>query len=129
MSSEYDKLLNIAKSAADSSYVPYSSIKFGCALKCNDNKIYSGCKVEVANYGSSIDPIEVAFGQAIKDKCTQFETLAIYPTQQISGSCLQLMVEFNPNIVIIMYSSDNKIKSYTASQLLPHFFGPHDLIK
>ncbi len=127
MTYDYQNLLNQAQKAANSSYVPYSQVKFGVSLLCNDNSIFCGSCVEIANYGSSIDPVGVAVGQAILNGNTNFLAMAIYPELILSGSSRQILVEFNPNLEIIYYDYNHNVKNTKLINLLPNFFGPKDL--
>ena len=58
------ELMDMAKKAAEYAYVPYSKFPVGAALECSDGTIFTGCNVENAAYGDTIEAV-------IRDACRE----------------------------------------------------------
>lgn len=125
-----DKAINIAKSALETSYAPYSNYHVGAALVCKNGKIYSGCNIE--NHGiMAICAERVAFTKAISEGVRNFEFIVVCGGKDINnlddclpcGYCRQFMSEFvDDNFKIYALGPDNKITPYSIKDLLPHNF-------
>ncbi|MBP3502545.1 MAG: cytidine deaminase [Clostridia bacterium] len=125
-----DELIEIAKSAMQRSYAPYSKYYVGAALLCKNGKIYTGCNVE--NHGiMSICAERVAFTKAISEGEREFECLVLCGGKSIDdldeclpcGYCRQFMSEFvDSNFIIYIGNQNNKITSYKLEDLLPYSF-------
>ena len=122
------KLIEIAKTARENSYSPYSNYKVGCALLSKTGKIFSGCNVE--NDGiMSICAERVAFTKAISEGEREFEALLVLGGKDElvytspCGYCRQFISEFcDKNFPIYMYYDDGKIEKKTLNELLPDSF-------
>ena len=125
-----DKAINIAKSALETSYAPYSNYHVGAALVCKNGKIYSGCNIE--NHGiMAICAERVAFTKAISEGERDFDYIVVCGGKDINnlddclpcGYCRQFMSEFvDDNFKIYALGPDNKITPYSIKDLLPHNF-------
>lgn len=125
-----DKAINIAKSALETSYAPYSNYHVGAALVCKNGKIYSGCNIE--NHGiMAICAERVAFTKAISEGERDFDYIVVCGGKNINnlddclpcGYCRQFMSEFiDSNFKVYALGPDNKITPYSLSDLLPHNF-------
>lgn len=58
-------------------YVPYSGIKVGAALLCEDGTIYQGCNIENAALGPSVCAERTAFFKAVYDGHRDFKAIAV----------------------------------------------------
>ncbi len=122
---ENEKLLEIAKTAMENAYAPYSNFKVGAALLTEDGIIYTGCNIENISYGASNCAERTAIFKAISDGKRSFKKLAVVSSNGENtypcGICLQVIAEFMPEGEII--TGDKKsIEIYKASELLPHNF-------
>ena len=125
-----DEAINIAKSALETSYAPYSNYHVGAALVCKNGKIYSGCNIE--NHGiMAICAERVAFTKAISDGERNFDYIVVCGGRDINnlddclpcGYCRQFMSEFvDINFKIYALGPNNKITPYSIKDLLPHNF-------
>ena len=125
-----DKAINIAKSALETSYAPYSNYHVGAALVCKNGKIYSGCNIE--NHGiMAICAERVAFTKAISEGEKVFDYIVVCGGKDINnlddclpcGYCRQFMSEFvDDNFKIYALGANNKITPYSIRDLLPHNF-------
>lgn len=128
--------INIAKEALTRAYAPYSNYKVGAALVSKNDKIYSGCNIE--NHGiMSICAERVAFTKAISEGDKDFSYIVICGGKSIDdlddcvpcGYCRQFMSEFiDKDFIIYTIGPNEKIKSYTISDLLPNSFGTENLM-
>ncbi len=120
-----------ARSVAGRAYVPYSHYRVGAVVTADDGSRFEGCNVENAAYGSTICAEANALSTAAAAGVRKITTVHVasldadtpcYPC----GNCLQLMVEFGVESVVIEDGDGGEIE-YARSELLPHSFGPEDL--
>ncbi|MDI6601709.1 MAG: cytidine deaminase [Thermoanaerobacteraceae bacterium] len=124
------ELLAIAEKAKEMAYVPYSGFRVGAALLTREGKIYTGCNVENASYGATCCAERVAIFKAVSEGYKEFEAIAISGGSKFTypcGICRQVLVEFNPDMLVIVGDSNDDYREYKASSLLPEFFGPKEL--
>lgn len=72
-----NNLANKAIEAMNRAYVPYSGIKVGAALLCEDGTIYQGCNIENAALGPSVCAERTAFFKAVYDGHRDFKAIAV----------------------------------------------------
>jgi cytidine deaminase len=114
-----------AKKAMKFAYAPYSKFHVGVALVTASGKLYTGCNVENAAYGSTICAERVAVAKAVSEGDLDFKAIAIvgssneftYPC----GSCRQFISEFGINTAIIVQAGD-VIREHKMRELLPCAF-------
>lgn len=124
---KFSDLLTKAKSMADRAYVPYSRQASGACLLTKNGNSYLGCAVESASYGASLCAVMVCVGCAIGNLDTEFEVLAIHPSNWPSGLTRQFLIEFNPELQIVRLNSHNEVEIKILKDLLPHYFGAESL--
>lgn len=126
-------LLKIAEKARFNSYSPYSNFRVGAALLTADEKVYTGCNIEIASYGATNCAERTAIFKAVSEGEREFVKIAISsdnseknePTWPC-GICRQVIVEFAENIKIITGSSTGDILETNIQELLPHYFSKSD---
>jgi cytidine deaminase len=119
------ELLDLARTAAENAYVPYSNLRVGAALVGESGTVYTGANVENAAYPSTLCAEAVAIGHAVASgerKITvlavvSLDLAAIYPC----GQCRQRMSEFNVERVILE-DPTGEPDSHTLEELLPGRF-------
>ena len=114
------------------SYVPYSHFPVGAALLCEDGRVFTGCNVENAAYGSTICAERTALLKAVSEGCRSgWMTIAIAGAGSDycwpCGSCRQMLYEFAPNLRVLAARGDGSFAEMGLSQLLPNGFGPQAL--
>ena len=114
------------------SYVPYSHFPVGAALLCEDGRVFTGCNVENAAYGSTICAERTALLKAVSEGCrTGWTAIAIAGTGADycwpCGACRQMFYEFAPNLRVLAARGDGNFAEMELSQLLPNGFGPQAL--
>lgn len=70
-------LYELAKSASELAYAPYSNFKVGAALLCRDGKVYLGANIENAAYSAGICAERSAFVRALTDGERDFVAIAV----------------------------------------------------
>ena len=114
------------------SYIPYSRFPVGAALLCGDGRVFTGCNVENAAYGSTICAERTALVKAVSEGYTSgFTAIAIagqggdycWPC----GACRQMLYEFAPDLRVLAVRGDGQFMEAALRDLLPHGFGPDSL--
>ena len=127
----FQELIKKAKEARSKAYAPYSKFKVGSAVLTENDTIFTGCNIENASLGLSICAERVAIFKAISSGCKILKAIAIIcDTEEPCspcGACRQMMVEFSPEMEVIMVNLQNKTKTAKAKELLPGFFQGREL--
>lgn len=109
-----NKLMRLAKQAAENAYAPYSDIHVGAALLSEDGRIFTGCNVENASYSVTCCAERVALFTAVSQGARSFSAIAV--THSPCGTCRQALSEFGDMNVIL------PDKTCRLSALLPDAF-------
>lgn len=125
------KMINFAKEASEKAYSPYSGYKVGASIITKNGKIFTGCNIENASFGATICAERVAIFKAVSEGEKEFEILAVYVNDKNNipspcGICRQVMMEFSPNLKIILSNGD-EYKIYKLEELLPYPFSKNFL--
>lgn len=122
------ELLNMAREAARSAYVPYSHFPVGAALECADGSVFTGCNIENAALGSTICAERTAIAKAVSEGRQEFVRIAIFGEGENycmpCGACRQFLVEFDPDgeVEVLCTRSGGRYVSYRLNQLMPRPF-------
>ena len=126
MKKYFSRLIEKAKEARLKAYTPYSQFTVGSALLTDNGFIFTGCNVENISFGLSICAERVAIFKAISAGYQKFEAIAIVGDTRgpcvPCGACRQVMIEFSPEMDVIMTNLQNEIKIQKAKELLPNAF-------
>lgn len=137
---EKNELVRLAFEAREKSYSPYSNFRVGAALLTEDGTVFQGCNVENASYGAAICAERTAALQAVYHGHTAFKAIAIvgYPKDNTPeesdyaypcGICRQFLREFAmPGMAVYVARTPNEVLESTLEDLLPHSFGPENLL-
>lgn len=123
-------LLQQAKQAALHSYSPYSGLSVGCALRTDDGRIFSGCNVENASYGSTMCAEANATGTAIASGAKRIVEVIVVSTAPgpipPCGNCRQILYEFGKDATVycgsLQSESVQDLEKYGLRDLLPFVF-------
>ena len=125
------ELINLAQSAYQQAYVPYSNYPVGAAAFFSTGEIYSGCNVENASYGLTVCAERNAIFQAVVKGERELRGIAIaVPTDAFPspcGACRQVIREFAVDCPVILINGQGKIRLTRLKVLLPEAFGPEFL--
>jgi cytidine deaminase len=123
---ESDSLVGQAREYRERAYAPYSKFLVGAALLTEAGSVFGGCNVENASYGLTICAERNAIATAIANGERAFRGIAIVTSNESfaspCGACRQFMVEFSPNMRVILANAAGEQRSYAAKDLLPEFF-------
>lgn len=135
------KLVKKALEARGQSYSPYSHFRVGAALLTASGNIYTGCNIENASYGAGICAERTAAVKAVSSGDAEFAAIAVagFPNNAADeerdlafpcGICRQFLNEFAcAGMPVYIARAEDDYYSTTLDDLLPHSFGPNDLIK
>lgn len=121
------ELLTLAGEASKNAYVPYSKFHVGAAIQCADGRVFTGCNVENAALGSTICAERTAAVKAVSEGNRAFKRIAVtspdakeycYPC----GACRQFLVEFNPDMEVLVGRGDDQYVCFRLRELLPGVF-------
>ena len=129
---EHQALIDLANTARQRAYVPYSNYPVGAALRTKTGRIYTGVNVENAAYPQTMCAERVAIFKAISDGEKEFEVISVVTDNGGSpcGGCRQVMAEFALDMIVLMADGNGKlIKETTVKDLLPEAFTPDHLGK
>ena len=119
-------LMSRAKEASLNAYTPYSHFNVGAAIECSDGSIFTGCNVENAAFGSTICAERTACVKAVSEGHTSFKRIAIYAESLDyawpCGACRQFLIEFSPEMEVLIAKADGRYVSYKLCDLLPGKF-------
>ena len=127
-----EELKAAAVSMLDRAYCPYSRFPVGAALLAGDGRVFTGCNVENAAYGSTVCAERTALLKAVSEGCREgWTAIAIAGRGEDfcwpCGACRQMLYEFAPGLRVLAARGDGEFKAVTLSELLPCGFGPKSL--
>lgn len=112
--------------ARKNAYAPYSQFAVGAALLSKEGEVFRGCNIENASSCVTICAERTAVFKAVSEGIRDFIAIAVAAdTQNLCspcGSCRQVLVEFNPEMEVIMGNLSDIKESMKAWELLPEFF-------
>jgi len=125
MKETYTKLVEEAKKVLTNSYAPYSGIHVASAILTRTGKVYLGVNVENASYGLTICAERAAIASMVTSGDKEPVAVAIVTDYEKPlppcGACRQVLAEFNPDIVVVMYSvKEGKIMVKSLRELFPY---------
>lgn len=123
------ELMKTARDMLPFAYAPYSGFQVGAALEAEDGRVFTGCNVENAAYGSSICAERGALLKAVSEGARSYRRIAIIGSGkelcQPCGACRQMLSEFAPELEVLVGSAQrDKMEKTKLSDLLPQSFGP-----
>ncbi|HWT76690.1 MAG TPA: cytidine deaminase [Mobilitalea sp.] len=130
-------LIREAIEGMDYAYAPYSNVHVGAALLSTKKKIYQGCNIENAAFGSTNCAERTALFKAVSEGEKEFAAIAIVGGKQgiitdffpPCGVCRQVLREFvDPkNFLVVLARSEEDYAIYSLESLLPLSFGPENM--
>lgn len=123
------RLADVARTAAESAYAPYSKFRVGSAVLAEDGRIFPGCNVENASYGLCLCAERNALSTAIAAGARKFTAVAVACIDASAelglngrmpcGACRQWLLELTPDAELIIAGEE---RVFTVRELLPHGF-------
>mgnify|MGYP003302888136 CR=1 FL=1 len=99
----------------------------GCALRCKNGKVYTGVNCD-GIHGSCAEYI--VMGMAISAGEKEFDTIVAVHEKAINsllapcGNCRQMLVEYCPDIKVILNDDEGNMRKVSAKDLLPFAWKP-----
>ena len=127
---ERQALIDLANTARQRAYAPYSNYPVGAALRTKNGRLFTGVNIENAAYPHTMCAERVAIFKAVSDGEKDFEVIAVATDNGGSpcGGCRQVMAEFGLDTIVLMADGSGKlVKETTVKELLPEAFTPKHL--
>jgi len=127
---EKQALVDLANTARERAYVPYSNYSVGSSLRTKSGRIFTGVNVENAAYPQTMCAERVAMFKAVSEGEKDFEIITVVTDNGGSpcGGCRQVMAEFGLDTIVILADGQGKIVvETTVNDLLPGAFTPEHL--
>ncbi len=127
------KLVDMARNAAQNAYVPYSRFPVGAAVLTEDGDIVTGVNIENASFGLTVCGERVAIQTAAALGHRSILAIAVSAPRAAGttpcGACRQVMNEFKPagGEMLVLIDYHDSILEVPLSELHPRSFGPRDL--
>ncbi len=128
---DLNELMEVARSARDNAYVPYSQFAVGAALLAEDGQVYTGCNVENASFGLTNCAERTAIYHMVVNGAKKIVAMAVIASgsRPVSpcGACRQVMAEFGESKTPIMMANiEGQTVVTTIGELLPYAFEKGD---
>ena len=125
------ELIDAARKVRDNAYAPYSGFKVGAAIVAEDGSVYVGCNVENASYGLTTCAERNAIASLVAGGYKIPVSIAIAAKDGVfcppCVACRQVLMEFNPELEIILESQGNGFKLFKLNEILPLSFSTKDI--
>jgi len=125
-STSENKLIKSAVKAMKNSHSPHSKFKVGAALLSSKGNIYIGTNIEFDAYSLTVCAERSALFSAISNGEKSFTKIVIVTNSHKfkfpCGLCRQALIEFNPEMEIILLNNNNKSRKIILKELLPEYF-------
>jgi cytidine deaminase len=126
-----DELVAAARSAMDRAYAPYSRFHVGAAILA-DGRVFTGQNIENASYPVAVCAERNAVARMIDEGLRRIEAVAVVTGGDVPtppcGACRQVLWEFGRECTVTCETTGGARETWTLAELLPHAFGPRDLL-
>lgn len=116
------KALNVLKN----SHSPHSKFKVGAAILSKKGIIYAGTNVEFDAYSLTVCAERSALFNAVANGDKNLISIAIATKSDTfkfpCGLCRQALVEFNPDLEVILINKFKKEKRFKLKDIIPNYF-------
>jgi cytidine deaminase len=127
---EKQALIDLANTARQRAYVPYSNYPVGSSLRTKTGRIFTGVNIENAAYPQTMCAERVAIFKAVSEGEKEFEVITVVTNNGGSpcGGCRQVLAEFGLETVVLMADGEGRlVLETTVGKLLPEAFTPAHL--
>ena len=127
---EKQSLVDMANTARQRAYAPYSHYPVGASLRTKTGRIFTGVNVENAAYPQTMCAERIAIFKAVSEGEKEFEIITVVTDNGGSpcGGCRQVMAEFGLDTIVIFADGKGRVvKETTVRELLPGAFTPEHL--
>ncbi len=127
------KILEKLKHTRDRALARYSGFKVGAVLVTKNGKLYTGHNIESSSYGLTICAERVALFKALSEGEREFKEIYIMSNNDEfcppCGACRQLLMDYAPDVQVVLMTESGKKTSYSIEELLPVAFTEKRLIE
>ncbi len=123
------RLRDLAATAAEHAYAPYSRFRVGAALLLDNGAVVTGCNVENCSYRLTSCAEQVAVARAVAEHGPTIRLRAVAVANLNSaasapcGACRQTLAEFGDDATLILYPGEGgAAMETTLGELLPSAF-------
>ena len=120
------RLVQLAREAAKNSMCPFSGFSVGAALLTKEGQVFLGCNIENWSLSMSSCAEQVVMLKALSEGAREFSRIAVWADTENHvtpcGKCRQLLIEFAPDIEVIMANGRGEFIKRPISELLPMAF-------
>lgn len=117
----------------DRALATYSKFRVGAIIVTEHGKQYSGHNIETSSYGLTICAERVALFKALSEGERQFKKIYIIADNDEfcppCGACRQVLMDYAPEIKVILVNQGGQTKEYKLSELLPNAFTDDRLLR
>ncbi len=128
-----DEILQKLRRTRDQALARYSGFKVGSVVTTRDGKVYTGHNIESSSYGLTICAERVALFKALSEGEREFDKIYIMANNDEfcppCGACRQVLMDYAPDIEVILVTDSGRKASYKLSELLPVAFTEQRLIE
>ena len=124
-----ETLRQLAITAMNHSYSPYSQKQVGAVIELTNGKTYTGCNIENSSFGGTVCAERVAVWKAISEEGPDALIKSVVVATDASppwspcGLCRQVINEFaSKSCEVHLVNKAGDVKSFTHKELLPHGF-------
>ncbi len=128
------ELIELARTARENAYAPYSHYNVGAAVITADGTVFTGANVENASYGLCICAERTAIAHAVSQGHRELRRVVVVtqssPPAAPCGLCRQTINEFSSKpteLRILLANMEGERREFLLSELLPHGFRGEDI--
>lgn len=123
---DWEPLVAAARAVRERAYAPFSRFRVGAALLAEDGRIYAGCNVENRTFGLTVCAERSAVLQAVAAGAGRPLALAVVadasPKAPPCGMCRETLVEFTPDLPILLVDLKGKREEIRLAEIFPRPF-------
>lgn len=109
----------------------YSKFHVGALLETVEGEIIEGFNIESSSYGLTICAERVALFKALTEGKRKFRRIYIMGDSKAPcppcGACRQVLMDYAPELEVVMFSEKGDKQQATLKELLPHAFSGDSL--
>ena len=111
----------------------FSHFRVAALVETEDGQMFSGFNIESRSYGLTICAERVALFKALSEGSRKFKRIYLLCDGEQAcspcGACRQVIMDYAPDVEIIMFDRSGKSDRMSIRDLLPRAFGPEHLTK
>ena len=101
-------------------------------MECDDGSVYTGCNIENAAFTPTCCAERTAIFKAVSEGHLRFRRIVVAAeTEEFTapcGVCRQVMMEFSPDMDVIMVNREGRTQTVPLRKLLPYGFNSENLL-